>query len=458
MKHLAKFLAAAAVAAALPAGAHAQDLAAGAAAIRDKALADPTAWDMVESLTSEVGARPVGTPAMVRARDWGLAKLKALGFENVHAEPFTTHVWLRGEESAEVVGPWPHRLQIIGLGDSAPTPPGGLTAEIAVFPTYQALLDQPPGALHGKIAVVTQAMVRTQDASGYGVLIPMRDKGALEAARRGAVAYLARSLSTAESRLPHAGYSTAAGIPAAALSPPDAELLDHLAARGRPVTVKLSMSSQVVEAAPGWNVVGEIRGAAQPDQVIVVGGHLDSWDPGTGAIDDGAGLAIATAAAKLVARAGRPQRTMRVVLWGSEEQGGSGRAYAKAHAGEVAHIVVVGEADIGADRVWRVGLPAGGLDQPAMKVFAATLAPLGVVLSHEPATRGGADVDGLVAAGAPVVQISQDATRYFDFHHSADDTLDKIDPRQLAQAVAVWTSFLYLTADSDVDFRAAAKP
>ena len=455
VKHLASLLFAAAL---IAAPAHAQDLAARAAAVRDRALTDPTAWQIVESLTSEVGARPVGTPAMVRARDWGLAKLMALGFENVHVEPFVTHVWIRGEESAEVVGPWPHRLQILGLGDSAPTPKGGLTAEIAVFPTYQALLDQPPGALKGKIAVVTQAMTRTQDGSGYGAVVPMRAEGAVEAAKRGAVGYLVRSLSTADTRLPHAGYATAAGIPSAALSPPDAELLARLAGRGRPVTVKLAMSSQVIEAAPGWNVVGEIRGAVAPGQVIVVGGHLDSWDPGTGAIDDGAGLAITTAAAKLVAQAGRPERTIRVVLWGSEEQGGSGRAYAKAHAGEAASIVVTGEADIGADRAWRVALPAGGRDDPAIKAFLGVIAPLGVVLAAEPASRGGADVDGLVKAGAPVVGISQDASRYFDIHHSADDTLDKIDPAAMGQAVAVWASFLYVAANSDVDFRGPAKP
>jgi hypothetical protein len=454
MRQFACFLAAALVAAA---PAHAQDLAAQAAGVRDKALADSTAWTIVESLTSEVGARPVGAPAMERARDWGVATLIALGFENVHVEPFTTKAWIRGEEAAEVVGPWPQKLQILGLGNSAPTPTGGLTAEIALFRTYQALLDQPPGALKGKIAVVTQAMPRTKDASSYGASVAWRTTGPLEAARRGAVGYLVRSISTADSRLPHTGLSDPAGIPAAALSPPDAEQLERLAARGRPVTVRLVMSSRVIAAAPAWNVVGEIRGSERPDEVIVVGGHLDSWDPGTGAIDDGAGVAITTAAARIAGLPQRPKRTLRVVMWGSEEQGGSGAAYGRAHQDEVARIVVAGEADLGAGRVWRAALPAGGLDHPAMRAFAATVAPIGVPMMREPPRYGGSDIQALIAAGAPCFLFGQDASRYFDLHHSADDTLDKIDPADLSQVVAVWASFLYLAANSDVDFR-AAKP
>ena len=458
MRHLPTLLAAALLAAA--ASASAQDLAVGAAAVRDKALADPTAWRVVESLTTEVGARPVWSPAMVRARDWGVATLTALGFENVHVEPFTAKVWVRGEETAEVVSPAPQKLQILGLGGSAPTPKGGLTAEVAVFPTYQALLDQPLGALQGKVAVVTQAMPRTQDGSSYGLIGVQRFQGAAEAARRGAVAYLVRSISTADSRLPHTGYTAPAGIAAAALSPPDAEQLERLAARGKPVTLRLAMNSSVQAAAPAWNVVGEIRGAERPEEVIVVGGHLDSWDPGTGAIDDGAGVAITTAAARLAAVGGRPKRTIRVVMWGSEEQGGSGAAYAATHAAEVAKTVVVGESDLGAAPVWRAKLPAGSAETSAMRAFAAAVAPLQLLVQRTAAEHGGSDVQATIAAGAPFVEFDQDASHYFDWHHTADDTLDKIKPDELAQNVAVWASFLYVVANSDVDFRAgiSAKP
>jgi Zn-dependent M28 family amino/carboxypeptidase len=320
------------------------------------------------------------------------------------------------------------------------------------------MLDQPPGALKGKIAVVTEKMPRTQDASSYEEVGPQRFQGPLEASRRGAVAYLVRSLSTDSARLPHTGTSTAAGIPAAALSTPDAEQLERLAALGKPVTVRLVLNSSVQPAATSWNVVGEIRGSEKPDEVIVVGGHLDSWDPGTGAIDDGAGIAITTAAAELAAGPQRPKRTLRVVMWGSEEQGGSGAAYGKAHAAEVPKMVVVGESDLGAGRIWRARLSKGSFDTAPMRAVRDAAAPLGVLFPKEPAQFGGSDIEQVIAAGAPFVEFDQDANHYFDWHHTADDTLDKIDPADLAQNVAVWASFLTVVANSDVEFRKTPSP
>ncbi len=455
MRILSPLAFAAALAAVSPAFA-ADDLAAGAAAVRDRALTDSTAWDVAESLTSEVGARMVGSPAMERARDWGVAKLKELGFENIKVEAFTTPAWSRGAESAEVVGPWPHKLSILGLGGSSSTPAGGITAPIVVFKTYQAMLDQPPGALKGKIAVVTQSMGRTQDGSSYGAVGVQRRAGAPEAAKRGAVGYLIRSISTDDTRLPHTGGGAPGGIPAAALSTPDAELLERLAARGKPVMVKLDMQSAANPGAAAWNISGEIRGKEKPDEVIVIGGHLDSWDPGTGAIDDAAGIAITTAAAKLAAQPGKPKRTIRVVMWGSEEQGGSSGAYLAAHRDEVGKIVVAGESDGGAGRIWSVSLPKAGADHAAMVAFKSALPKLKVAVSRAAPAEGGADISGIISAGAPFVDFNQDMNRYFDLHHSADDTLDKIDPAELAQNVAVWAAFLYTVANSDVDFRTAA--
>ena len=436
--------------------AHASDLAATAAALRDRALADTTAWDVTESLTTEVGARPQGSAAMDRARDWGVAKLKALGFENVHVETFEAESWSRGAESAEVVAPVPQKLQILGLGRSAPTPPGGIEAEIALFHSLDQMLAQPPGALKGKIAVVTQPMRRTQDISGY--IGAVRARGAAgEAARRGAIAYLVRSVSTDDTRLPHGGGGARAGIPMAALSTPDADLLERMAARGQPVKIRLSMQSTFREKAPAYNVVGEFRGREKPEEVVVIGGHLDSWDAGTGAVDDAAGIGVTAAAARLIAGLPeRPRRTIRVVMWGAEEQGGSGAAYAAAHKDEVASIVVAGESDLGAGEIFAARLPKGSRDHPAMQAFVAAVAPLKVVISRDPAEDGGSDVAGLKALGTPVVQLQQDASRYFDLHHSADDTLDKIDPKALAQNVAVWTAFVYAVADSDIDFRKTA--
>ncbi|MGH6997419.1 MAG: M20/M25/M40 family metallo-hydrolase, partial [Phenylobacterium sp.] len=339
---------------------------------------------------------------------------------------------------------------------SSATPAGGLEAEIALFRSYDEMLAQPPGALKGKIAVVTEPMRRTQDIKGYAGAVRTRS-GGVEAAKRGAVAYLVRSTSTDDTRLPHGGGAAISGIPMAALSPPDAELLERMVTRGKPVRIKLAMASTYRAKAPAYNVVGEIRGREKPEEVIVIGGHLDSWGAGTGAVDDAAGIGITTAAAKLIADLPqRPRRTIRVVMWGAEEQGGSGGAYAEAHKDEVPNLIVAGESDLGAGEIFNAKLPAGSLTHPAMKAFAAAAVPLKVIISREPAVDGGADVAGLKRMGTPVVEFQQDATRYFDLHHSADDTLDKVDPQELAQNVAVWTAFVYTVADSDIDFRKTA--
>jgi hypothetical protein len=432
---------------------------AGAEAVRDRALHDTTAYDYVESLSVDVGERLAGTEAAARARDWAVAKLTALGFKHVHVEPFPINAWIRGPESAEVVAPHPQKLAIIGLGGSVPTPADGIEGEIALFHTYADLLAAPAGSLTGKIAVVTQPMPRAQDGSGYGALNPARRQGPSEAARRGAVAYLVRSLATGVSREPHTGAlnyeDDAPKIPAAALSVIDAELLDHLAARGAPIRIRLKLAS-VTQPATAWTVAGEIPGTTHPDQIIQLGGHLDSWDPGTGSIDDGAGMAIAVAAARLASSQNPPARTIRVALFGAEEMDFARAAFAAAHKDDAAHMIVIGESDIGADRAWSVQLPAGALKTPEMLDYAVTVAPLGVMVSRDPSRGSGDDTADLVRAGVPAFAVRQDASRYFDWHHSSEDTLDKVDPDQLNQAVATWASFVYIAANSDIDFRALA--
>ena len=429
-------------------------------ALRDRALNDRTAYDMLEALTTEIGQRQVGTDGQKRSVDWGLSRLRALGFQNVHAEPFAAEAWLRGPESARVVSPFPQKLQILGLGRSVSTPLTGTEGEIVVFPTYAAMLAEGPGSLTGKIAVVDEPMRRTKDGSGYGDLVRARMDGAAEAARRGAIAYLIRSLSTSSSRLPHAGAmryaDDAPQIPAAALSVPDADLLARMVSRG-PVRVRLDLASTTILNAPAFNLVGEVVGSEHPDQVIVIGGHMDSWDPGTGAIDDGAGMAITTAAAKLINDLPRhPKRTIRVVLFGAEEMDYSGEAYFEAHRAEVGRMVMTAESDAGADNIWSVSLPAGVAGQPGMADLAAVLAPLKIAISPDPARESGADTAALVKADVPPVALNNDVSRYFDWHHSADDTFDKVDRDQLDQNVAAWAAFLYLAADGDVDFRAGA--
>ncbi|MDP1738176.1 MAG: peptidase M28 family protein, partial [Caulobacter sp.] len=257
-----------------------------AAALRDQALTDTTAWSLLEDLTSEIGPRPTGSPAMTRAKDWAVTTFTELGFVNIKVEEFAKPSWTRGPESASVTAPYPFQLSILGLGGTVPTPKKGIEAEIVIFPTYADLLAAPVGSLTGKIAVVTQPMTRTQDGSGYGAAGLARRSGPSEAARRGAVAFLMRSVSTSDSRLPHTGGTRYADdapkIPAAALGVPDSELLERLAARG-PVTVRLNLASTVNPDTVAWNISGEIPGSEKPEEVIVIGGHLDSWDPGTGA-------------------------------------------------------------------------------------------------------------------------------------------------------------------------------
>jgi Zn-dependent M28 family amino/carboxypeptidase len=444
------------LAAALSTAAHADP--GTAAALRDRALTDPTAWNVLESLTTEIGPRPVGSPAAMRARDWGIAKLKALGFVNVHAEEFAKSAWHRGDEEAEVIAPFPQKLAILGLGHSVATPPEGIEGEVVVLKSVADLKAAPPNAFKGKIVVVNQPMTRTQDALGYGLGVIARGMPS-EAAKRGAIAYLTRSISTSNARAPHSGtthYSDLAfQIPAAALGVPDADLLEHMAARG-PVRIRLKLLPTVDDNGKAWNVSGEIPGSGKTNEVIVIGGHLDSWDPGTGAIDDGAGVAITTAAAKLIGDLKtHPRRTIRVVMWGSEEQGGSEKAYLEAHQNEVANMVIASESDLGSDDAYSLQLPAGSLADPQLQPLAALLAPIKVLLSPEPVTGAGSDVEGLEAKGVPVFTLNQDASRYFDYHHSADDTLAIVDRAQLNQNVAAWAVILDTIADSTVTFRKA---
>jgi Iap family predicted aminopeptidase len=427
-----------------------------AAALRDRALTDPTAWNVLESLSYEVGPRPVGTPAYERARDWAVAKFKELGFTDIKIEPFAKPSWKRGAESAEIVGPHAQKLTVVGLGGSIPTPKAGIEAEIVVLNSLDTLLAAGPDAYRGKIVVIDQPMVRAEDGAGYGAAVRAR-YAASDAAKRGAVAYLVRSIATGTGRAPHTGHTTYAAdapkIPCAALGAPDADLLVYLAAKG-PVRIRLKLASAEQPKTTAWTISGEIRGSGRADEVVVIGGHIDSWDAGLGAIDDAAGVAITAAAAKLIGDLpNHPSRTIRVVMWGSEETGGSSEAYLKAHQAELPKIVATSESDLGADRAIRIKLPKGGATVPALAPLADLLAPLRVLVSREPAEDAGADVEDLVKAGVPAFAFEQDASRYFDYHHSADDTPAIVDRAQLDQNVAAWTTLLYLLADSDADLR-----
>jgi hypothetical protein len=415
------------------------------AALRDDALAnDHYAWDIVEGLTTEVGQRLAATDAEARARDWAVKRLTAMGFANVHVEPFTMPVWTRGAESAEIVSPFPQKLAIAALGYSGSTGPNGITGQIVYFPSVDALRAAPDAEVGGKIVFIDHNMQPAQDGSGYGQFGAPRRQGPTIASLKGAIGIVIRSIGTDHHRNPHTGvqYFTdgAKSIPAGALTVPDAEQLVRILKRGRPVTMHLTLVSEKHEGGKSGNVIAEVPGRDPKAPILLVGGHLDSWDLATGAIDDASGIAITTAAAKHIMDAGRPRRTIRIVWFGAEEPGGfGGNAYAKAHGKE--SYAIAGESDFGADRIWRFSSQLLKSDPAAYAQLAASLAPLGIT-KNDKGDADGTDVDPTIQAGAPWVSLNQDGTRYFDYHHTPDDTLDKIDPVQLRQNVAAWTAML----------------
>jgi carboxypeptidase Q len=437
-----------------------------AGALRDKALQDSTALDFVRELTTRFGPRPAGSPSELAAAQWAERRLKALGFENVRIESFPITAWVRGSERAEIIAPAPQPMTAASLGGAPPTAPGGVEGEVVPFANLEALKAAPPGALAGKIAMIAFHMPATQDGSGYGYATQGRGYGPIEAAKRGAIGFIIRSVATGGHRFAHAGATRYENgrvpIPAFAISEPDGDQIERLMQLGEKVRVRLTSGATYVPSSSSYNVSGEIRGTTRPNEVIVLGAHLDSWDLGTGAIDDGAGCAIITAAARLAREAPRkPRRTIRVVLYGSEEITQPGdvlqgnRSYLEARKSEIGLHIAAGESDFGADRVYSVSLPRGAFESAFGQTLLRVLAPLGIVPSTS-APSGGSDVGPLGQAGVPLFDLNQDGTKYFDYHHTADDTLDKINPAALAQNVAAWTAMAWLVADGDVDFRALA--
>lgn len=408
------------------------------------------AWDITAGLTTEVGPRLAGSPREAAARDWAVAKLKALGFENVRVEPFTFDGWVRGPEAGRLTTPYPHNLAITALGYSAPTPKGGLTAELVYFPTLDALRAAPEGSLKGKIAFIDHAMRAAQDGGGYGPYGQVRRAGPAIASGKGAVAAVIRSIGTDWHRNPHTGGTSWANgakpIPAGAVSNPDADLIARVAKSGKPMTISLTLEGYPVPQLPSGNVLAEIPGSDPNLPPILAACHLDSWDLGTGAFDDAAGCGIIAEAALAVRKAGQPKRTIRLLWAGAEEVGVfGGAAYGKAHASEP-HALAM-ESDFGADKVWRVTFNLAEANKPLADRIAADLALMGIFKGADKAS-GGADVGAIIALQKPgVVDLDQDGTRYFDLHHTPDDTLDKVDPAQLAQNVEAWRRVLAIVAN-----------
>jgi carboxypeptidase Q len=419
-------------------------------ALREKAVAGSQAAHWVEGLTDRVGPRMTGSPGDAAAIAWALATLKAQGFSNVHSEKVTAHVWKRGVEAGEVVAPVAQKLFLTALGGSVATPDAGIEAQILEVDSLEAL-DARRESAKGKIVFFNKKMQRAGEGSGYGKAVDVRTHGASRAAKYGAAGVLIRSIGTDHNRTPHTGavtYDDGVGrIPAAALSVPDAELLERLLRGGKPVRVRFTLGCYDEADTETANVIGEIPGREKPKEIVVLGAHLDSWDLATGAIDDAAGCGIVIEAARLIGLLPRhPARTIRVVLYANEEHGSAGgTTYVSAHASEISSHVAALEADSGTDRPTAFSWNAGATSEPIIREIASILEPVGAgeAIGGE---SGGADISPLRTAGVPVFSIRQDASRYFDYHHTANDTFDKIDSDSLDRMVAAVAAFAYVAA------------
>ena len=429
--------------------------------LRAQAMMGSNAMAIVTSLTTEVGPRLAGSQAEARARVWAIKTLTEKGFANVRNEPFEMNAWERHEEGAEILTPYPQPLAVTALGGSVSTKEDGLSAEVELFETLEDLKRAPAGSLSDRIAYVGHAMQRTQDGSSYGYFNEARTAGPSIAAGKGAVGYLIRSVGTDSHRFPHTGslryQQGVPRIPALALSNPDADQLERIAGDGKTLSVRIKVESSEVPAAQSGNVIAEVVGREVPEEIVVIGAHLDSWDLGTGAIDDGAGVGITMAALELIKDAGlAPRRTIRLVLWGAEEVGLLGaNAYRDRYEAALGQHVIGSESDFGGGRVWKVTADSRTDAGDALFAeIARLLAPIGIAPGSDNQPGGGPDLYPLIAAGVPTLRLHQDGRDYFDLHHTADDTVDKLDAASLDQNVAAFAVFAWLAADSEVSFRA----
>ena len=427
-----------------------------AASLRDAVLRDATAWQVTESLTTEVGPRLAGSEADARAVEWAKAKFKALGYDKVWTEPVTFPKWVRRGEAAQVLGAHAQPLRVAALGGSAG---GTVEADVVRFADLAALEAAPDGSLAGKIAFVDYQMQRRKDGGDYRNGGGIRGRGPSLAIRKGAAGFLMRSAGTDTSRAPHTGNTRyepgLTPIPAAALSTIDAAQLARLVALG-PTRVRLALDCGWDGEYTSQNVIGEITGSKRPQEVVLIGGHLDSWDYGTGAIDDAAGIGITMAVGALL-KPMRPARTIRVVAFANEEQGlWGGRAYADRHAADVANQVIAAESDFGAGRIYGFDASARDLQPAALAQIQQVLAPLGIEWmpgKGDPES----DIGPMTQRGMAWAWLGHDGSGYFDLHHNAEDTLDKIDPKDLAQNTAAYAVFTWLAAQAEGGFGSAAK-
>ncbi len=434
--------------------------------IQQAALQDDYAYRQTAHLTDNIGPRLAGSPQAAGAVEYVAEELRKLGLE-VSLEKVTVPQWMRGEERAELVaypGQVPGTQQKIVVTALASlnnaTPPDGVTAEIVVVNSFDELAALPRDKVSGKIVVFNERFDQRMTAAGlslaaYGEAVAYRENGREAAARQGAVAALVRSAGGADYRLVHTGETgydpKLPSIPAGCVTAEDAELMARLVAQG-PVRLHLVLTPKVLPDVTSFNVVADLKGSEHPEQVVIVSGHLDSWDLGTGALDDAAGVAVAMETAQLLTQLHlKPKRTIRVVAWMAEEVGiFGGKAYANQHAADMAKHFAAIETDLGAGHP--VGINVAG-DEAIVKL----LQPVADVLQTSGAgvlrlsDETGADIIPLSVAGVPTFSPIQDVRKYFDYHHSAADTLDKIDPRELRENAAVVSVLAYALATTHAE-------
>ena len=442
-------------------------VAANAVALRDRALENNLSVDIVESVTTEVGARRMGTEGDRRVIAWSQAKFEELGFDRVWTEPVELdRGWHRGAASAEVLEPFAHDIVITALGYSVGTD-GDLVGEIVEFPSYDDLLAVPEGdSLNGKIAFVSYSMpdyVNPEDGSNrgaYGEGTRARGKGRVEAAKRGAEALIIRSVGTSHNRFGHtgSGYNyeeDVRKIPAAAVSAPDAMLLQNILRRGKPVVFKMNLTSKFTGPQMSANIIGEITGRQDPDRFVALGAHVDSWDEGTGALDDGAGIGSMMAAAAFIGQMEeRPRRSIRVILFSGEEIGFYGvNAYIEKHRDNIDAHLLGAEVDTGGGRANTLSSRVGENALSIVREMHKLVEPLGIEFNDANNVHAQSDMSVLSRAGMPALHLLQNPNGYFMYHHTPNDTFDKIIPEDMRYLTAAYTTLFYLAAELDVDFR-----
>jgi hypothetical protein len=430
--------------------------------LRDAAMSDPYALKELRHLTDNIGPRLSGSPQAQQAVEWVAAEMRSLGAEVTLEKADVPH-WVRGTETAEIVS-WPgqapgttQKVVLTALGGSAATPADGVTAEVIAVDDFQALHALPPDAAKGKILLLNHAFDKELAAVGnggaaYGSSVVYRGVAPSVGAAVGAVAVLVRSVGGADFRLPHTGFTAyppgIPKIPAAAVTAEDADMLKNLTGQG-PVQLHITLTPQTFPDAHSFNVIADWKGTDHPEQVVVVSGHLDSWDLGTGAIDDGAGVAVSMEAIHLLHDLGiHPRRTVRFIAWMSEEEGSEGAAaYMIDHKADFANHIGALESDLGADHptgIYCAGKPAlADWLHPVAQVFDAIGAPL-----VESSSETGEDINGLTEQGVPSFAPIQDSRFYFNYHHTAADTFDKVVPKHLNENAAIMTVLSYALADS----------